>query len=175
MVDQSPDVARISIRYNTRHLHLTEAEGSFGDLNGLVYYAGLVAATEAMDADAPRGSIRVKEADGVARTVMSESLVERISYNSPLEIVIVVSGIYGMGMTIAHGLIHLWQRVQQARVDQGTVNLQLEAQRILLEDLIARRLDPELLVQRDHHANLMLGGAANAAAKIASIEVEQAP
>lgn len=136
-----------------RALDLSDLRDRLEDLEGLLLVAALAEEVERWPRVMPgwwrpTASAAAEDHVSQARTRASElARLRRVSYASPLEIVLYASAVTGAATSalgVAYSAVRLFERVQMAKVTRARADAQTLAYQVLAEDLDLRR-SPEPL------------------------------
>jgi hypothetical protein len=152
-------------------LTITDAQDALFGLGGLVYVAHVRAEAETLGAQSYNIPAFAEVLDRHAKSAVSTTRVEHVSYNSPLEIVLTISAVGASIATLGTAVISVWRQADGLRTKLSRGRLERAAMAAILQDLAERRIATDELRRRDH-VDLLLEGAATAAGQLTNVQIE---
>jgi hypothetical protein len=111
-----------------RSLSLGDAEGRLSALRSLVWVAAFSTTPRLEVPPRPLAWVRdLRLRSSVADVVARRSRIERLTYNSPMEVVLLVTGITATATLTADRLIATFTRFQRARIQKAEADVMTEA------------------------------------------------
>ena len=161
-------VLRMRARFGgVDELTIVDAQERLFDLSCLMWFGyAVTAADERRTSTANLSKEASRRADSVARSALTQTRVQRISYNSPLEVFLLISGAAGSAAVVGRTIMGLHEATQRARRTAAETQTFVLAHELIREGLRSRMdLDLDALLE-------FTEGAGRALADTSSLNVE---
>lgn len=105
-----------------------------------------------------------------ARDAVDDLTIHRISYNSPLEIVMAISGAFGSAVGVARSAIYLYERINTARANVAASKRRRVTEEAVMEAISAMRPMATAVVMDESVINQAIEAALAATVTVQGVE-----